>query len=161
MPSFDVVSEVDMQEARNAVDQANREIGTRFDFKGSDSRIEQNDASLVIYAEDEFKAGQVKDILEAKLVKRGIDIGCLEYAKPEKASGDRVRQQVSVKQGIEQDTSRKIVKLIKAAKLKVQASIQGDKLRVTGKKRDDLQAVIAMLREEKLGLPMQYVNFRD
>lgn len=161
MPSFDVVSEVDTQEVRNAVEQANREIGTRFDFKGSDSRIEQKDDTLVIYSDDDFKAGQVRDILQNKLAKRHVDVGSLEFGVIEKAGGDAVRQEVLVRQGINQELSKKIVKLIKSSKSKVQASIQGEKVRVTGKKRDDLQAVMAMLREQELGLPLQFNNFRD
>jgi uncharacterized protein YajQ (UPF0234 family) len=161
MPSFDVVSEVDMVEVRNAVDQANREIGARFDFKGSDTRIEQTDTKLVIQADDEFKLGQARDILEAKLAKRGVDLGSLDYGKIEKAGGDTVRQDITVRQGIDGELARRIVKLIKDAKLKVQASIQGDQIRVSGKKRDDLQTVIAMLRKQDLGLPLQYTNFRD
>jgi uncharacterized protein YajQ (UPF0234 family) len=161
MPSFDVVSEVDMVEVRNAVDQANREIGTRFDFKGSDTRIDQADAKLTVHADDEFKVGQARDILENKLAKRGVDLGSLEHGKVEKAGGDTARQDITVRQGIDADLARRIVKRIKDAKLKVQASIQGEQVRVTGKKRDDLQAVIAMLRKEDLGLPLQFTNFRD
>jgi uncharacterized protein YajQ (UPF0234 family) len=161
MPSFDVVSEVDMQEVRNAVDQANREISNRFDFKGTDARVEQAEARLTVFADDEFKVGQAVDILQNKLAKRDVDIGCLDPGKVEKAGGDKARQEITVRQGIDTDLARKIVKLIKDRKLKVQASIQGDKVRVTGKKRDDLQSVIGMLREQPLGLPLQYTNFRD
>jgi len=161
MPSFDVVSEVDTQEVRNALEQANREIGTRFDFKGSDSRIEQKDDTLVIYSDDDFKAGQVRDILQNKLAKRKVDVASLEFGSIEKAGGDTVRQEVKVRQGIDQELSKKIVKLIKSSKLKVQASIQGEKVRVSGKKRDDLQSVMALLREQELGLPLQFNNFRD
>jgi uncharacterized protein YajQ (UPF0234 family) len=161
MPSFDVVSEVDMVEVRNAVDQANREIGTRFDFKGSDARIEQAEAKLTIHADDEFKVGQARDILETKLAKRGVDLGSLDRGQVEKAGGDKARQEIAVRQGIDADLARRIVKRIKDAKLKVQASIQGEQVRVTGKKRDDLQEVIAMLRKEELGLPLQFTNFRD
>jgi len=161
MPSFDVVSEVDTQEVRNAVEQANREIGTRFDFKGSDSRIEQKDNLLVIYSDDEFKAGQVRDILQNRLAKRKVDVAALDYGPVEKAGGDTVRQEIAVRQGIDQDTSKKIVKMIKSSKLKVQASIQGEKVRVSGKKRDDLQSLMALLRKQELGLPLQFNNFRD
>jgi hypothetical protein len=161
MPSFDVVSEVDVQEVRNAVDQANREISTRFDFKGSDARVEHNDARLVVYADDEFKVNQAREVLVAKLAKRKVDIGCLDAGKVEKASGDTARQEIAVRQGIDTDLARLLVKRIKEAKLKVQASIQGDQVRVAGKKRDDLQEVIALLRKGDWGLPLQYVNFRD
>jgi len=161
MPSFDIVSEVDTQEVRNALEQANREIGTRFDFKGSDSRIEQKDDLLVIYSDDEFKAGQVRDILQNRLAKRKVDVAVLDYGPVEKAGGGTVRQEITVRQGIDQETGKKIVKMIKSAKLKVQASIQGEKLRVSGKKRDDLQSVMALLRKQDTGLPLQFNNFRD
>jgi len=161
MPSFDVVSEVNMQEVRNAVDQANREISTRFDFKGSDARVEQNEARLTLHADDEFKVDQARDILENRLVKRGVDIGCLDRGKVESTPTGKARQEFTVRQGIDADTARKLVKLIKETKIKVQAAIQGEQVRVTGKKRDDLQAIIAALREAKLDLPLQYINFRD
>ena len=161
MPSFDVVSEVDMQEVRNAADQANREISNRFDFKGSDARAEQQEGKLILFADDEFKIGQARDILQLKLSKRGVDIGCLQADKVEIVGGNKARQEMTVRQGIDTELAKKIVKLIKDSKLKVQAAIQGDRLRVTGKKRDDLQAVIAFLRQQKLGLPLQYINFRE
>lgn len=160
MPSFDIVSEVNLHEVANAVDQANREVGTRFDFKGTDAHLELADDKVTLLAQVEFQLQQMRDILETKLVKRGVDIGCLEVADPV-TSGNRARQEITVRQGIDQDQARKIVKLIKESKLKVQASIQGDQVRVNGKKRDDLQSVIALLREAKLELPLQYVNFRD
>ncbi len=160
MPSFDVVSEVDMHELANAVDQANREVDTRFDFKGSDARFELSGAEITLAAENEFQLQQMMDILQKKMVKRGVDIACLDISEPE-ASGMRARQKVSVRQGVDKDTARKIVKLIKDMKLKVQAAIQGEQVRVTGKKRDDLQQVMAMLREQKLDLPLQFTNFRD
>ena len=160
MPSFDVVSEVDIQEVRNAVDQANREVGTRFDFKGVNAKFEQNDAEITLHAEHDFQLKQMMDIFRQKLVKRNVDIGCMESQKPE-TSLNAARQKVIIQQGIETDTARKIVKTIKASKIKVQAQIQGDQVRVTGKKRDDLQQVIALLREENFGLPLQYINFRD
>ena len=160
MPSFDAVSEVDLQEVRNAVDQANREIGTRFDFKGVDAKFEQSDAEITLRAEVEFQLQQMMDILEKKLVKRKIDIGCMDIKEPE-TSLNAARQHVTIRQGIDTDTCKKMVKAIKAAKLKVQAQIQGDQVRVTGKKRDDLQQVIALLRESDFGLPLQYINFRD
>ena len=161
MPSFDVVSEVDWQEVRNAVDQANREIGTRFDFKGSDARIERAEGLLTLHADDEFKVSQVRDILRSKLSKRTIDITCLDEQAVEKAAGGKARQEIRVRHGVDMDLARKIVKLIKDAKLKVQAAIQGEQVRVSGKNRDDLQAVMAMLRKQELGLPLQFTNFRD
>jgi uncharacterized protein YajQ (UPF0234 family) len=160
MPSFDVVSEVDLQEVRNAVDQANREVGTRFDFKGSDARFSVDAGSVTLEAENEFQLEQMTDILHKKLAKRGVDVGCLDAARPEVAN-QRARQSVTVRQGIETDLARRIVKDIKATKLKVQAQIQGEQVRVTGKNRNDLQSIIAMLRQAELGLPLQYINFRD
>lgn len=160
MPSFDIVSEVDRHEVNNAVDQANREIGARFDFKGSDAKIEYVENSLKLEAQNEFQIDQMRDILEKKLAKRGVDLTALKADKIEE-TGTRARQKIEVRQGIDQDTGRKIVKLIKESKLKVQASIQGDQLRVTGKKRDDLQEAIALLRKSDVGLPLQYQNFRD
>jgi len=160
MPSFDIVSEFDMHEASNAVDQANREVSTRFDFKGSNARYEQKDAVITIAAEVEFQLQQMLDILQNKLTKRGIDIACLEISDPQ-VSGKTATQTVTLKQGLDTPLAKKIVKLIKNRKLKVQAAIQGEKVRVTGKKRDDLQQVMQMLREEKLGMPLQFNNFRD
>ena len=160
MPSFDVVSEVDMHEVTNAVDQANREVSTRFDFKGSNARYELNESVVTMKAESEFQLQQMLDILQTKLSRRGVDITCLELGDPQQ-SGKEVRLEVTIRQGLDSELSKKIVKLIKDAKLKVQAAIQGDKVRVNGKKRDDLQQVIAMLKEAKLDLPLQYNNFRD
>ncbi len=160
MPSFDVVSEVNDHELTNAVDQANREIANRYDFKGSDARVAQSGHQLTLDAESEFQIDQMTDILYKKLSGRRIDIGCLEAGKVE-MSGKRARQVLTVRQGIDKDLGRKIGKRIKDSKLKVQAAIQGDQIRVTGKKRDDLQQVIALLREADLGLPLQFVNFRD
>jgi len=160
MPSFDVVSEVDMHELSNAVDQANREVNTRFDFKGSDAKFEQVGAELTLTAQSEFQLEQMMDILRIKMVKRGVDINSLEVGKPETANM-RARQKVTVRQGIDKELAKKIVKLVKDSRLKVQSAIQGDQVRVTGKKRDDLQQVMAMLKEQKLGLPLQYTNFRD
>ncbi len=160
MPSFDVVSEVDLQEVRNAVDQANREVGQRFDFKGSDARFELAGEQITMHAENEFQLKQMLDILHNKLVKRSVDIGCLEIKDPE-TSLHAARQAVIVRQGIETDTAKRMVKDVKSAKLKVQAQIQGDQVRVTGKKRDDLQEVISLLRAADYGLPLQYINFRD
>lgn len=160
MPSFDVVSEVDLQEVNNAVDQANRELGTRFDFRGVDAKFERNDSEIKMTASADFQLAQMLDILQSKLVKRGIDIKVLEIKEPE-ASGKLVNQVVIVRQGIEKDLARKIVKLIKDQKMKVQSAIQGEKVRVTGKKRDDLQEVIALLKDSDIDLPLQYENFRD
>ncbi|MEJ2619341.1 MAG: YajQ family cyclic di-GMP-binding protein [Candidatus Thiodiazotropha sp.] len=160
MPSFDIVSEVDLQEVRNAVDQANREIGTRFDFKGIDAQFEQNESEIKLKAEQEFQLKQMMDILRQKLVKRGVDVAAMDVKEPE-TSLNAARQAVLIKQGIEADVAKKMVKQIKASKLKVQAQIQGDQLRVTGKKRDDLQQVITIMRESDYGLPLQYQNFRD
>lgn len=160
MPSFDVVSEVDLQEVRNAVDQANREVGTRFDFKGSDASYTLEGGTVNLQAESEFQLEQMTDILHKKLVKRSVDIACLEAGKVEVAN-NRARQSVSIRQGIDTDTARRIVKDIKGTKLKVQAQIQGEQVRVSGKSRNDLQSVIALLRKSELGLPLQYINFRD
>jgi len=160
MPSFDVVSDFDSHEARNAVDQANREVSTRFDFKGTGSKYELDGEVILMTTQSDFQLKQMLDILHQKLAKRGVDIGCLEEQDPE-FSGNEARQKIIMRRGIDTDRARKLVKDIKATKLKVQAAIQGDKLRVTGKKRDDLQAVIAMLRDKDIGLPLQYENFRD
>ena len=162
MPSFDVVSEVDFQEVRNAVDQANREIGNRYDFKGGNTRVEQEKDKLTVFADDDFKVGQARDILEARLAKRDIDLGCLVRHEVQKSSGDKARQDIDVRHGIDAELSKRIVKDIKASKHKVQAAIQGDRVRISGKKRDDLQEVIEMMRGNKsIGLPLQYINFRD
>lgn len=160
MPSFDIVSEVDMHEVTNAVDQANREIKTRFDFKGSNARFEKSDNEITMKAEAEFQLQQMLDILQSKLNKRGVDILCLDVEDPELV-GKEARQKAILRQGLDADLSRKVVKLIKDKKMKVQAAIQGEKVRVTGKKRDDLQEVISMLKEAKLGMPLQFNNFRD
>ena len=160
MPSFDVVSEIDMHETTNAVDQANREVGNRFDFKGTDSRYVLEDTQITLHSQSDFQLRQMLDILQSKLSKRGIDIACLKIEDPE-ISGKTARQRIALRQGIDQETARGIIRLIKDSKLKVQAAIQGDKLRITGKKRDDLQAVIALLRANPVDLPLQYVNFRD
>jgi len=160
MPSFDVVSEIDMHEAANAVDQANREVGTRFDFKGTDSKFEQNEAEITLISTSDFQLKQMLDMLQTKLAKRGIDIACMDIKEPE-MTGQQARQLTTLRQGIESDLAKKVVKIIKEKKLKVQAAIQGDKVRVTGKKRDDLQQVMSVLREAKLDMPLQYNNFRD
>jgi uncharacterized protein YajQ (UPF0234 family) len=160
MPSFDVVSEIDHHELKNALDQANREIGTRYDFKGSNARIEQAGNALTLEAESEFQIKQMVPILKEKMSKRGIDVDCLDFADIVEMN-KRARQQVTVREGLETDLARKMVKLIKDRKLKVQAAIQGEQLRVSGKKRDDLQQVMSVLREAKLGIPLQFNNFRD
>lgn len=161
MPSFDVVSEVDKQEVRNAIEQTNKEVTNRFDFKGSDARIEHNDYALTLFADDEFKLSQVIDIMSTKLVKRGIDLKCLDYGKIEKVTGNKVKQLITVKVGIDSDLAKRVVKLIKDSKLKVQASIQGESVRVSGAKRDVLQETIALLRKTDWGFPLQFQNFRD
>jgi hypothetical protein len=160
MPSFDVVSEIDHHELKNALDQANREIGTRYDFKGSNAGIEQSGNALTLEAESEFQIKQMTPILKEKMSKRGIDVDCLEFADIVEMN-KRARQSVTVREGLDKDLARKMVKLIKDSKLKVQAAVQGEQLRVTGKKRDDLQQVMALLREAKLDIPLQFNNFRD
>lgn len=160
MPSFDVVSEVDLQEVRNAVDQANREIGTRFDFKGVDAHFELSGSEVQLRADTEFRLGQMRDILSQKLVKRRVDLDCLEPKDPQ-ISLNAAKQQLLIRQGIDTDLARKLVKAVKDTKLRVQAQIQGDQLRVSGNKRDDLQQVIATLRSGDWGLPLQFSNFRD
>jgi len=161
MPSFDIVSDVNQVEVRNAVDQANKEIGNRFDFKGSDARVEYNDKTLTLFADDEFKLKQVTDILMGKLAKRQVDVRSLKFEDPEKVSGNKVKQAVAVRTGVEQELAKKIVRLLKDNKLKVQGSIQGDTVRVSGPKRDDLQTAIALLRKSITDFPLQYQNFRD
>lgn len=161
MPSFDVVSEANIVEVRNAVDQANKEISTRFDFKGSDARIEQKERELTAFADAEFQLGQVRDVLTNKLVKRSVDVRFLDTGKIEKIGGDKVKQVIKIKNGIESDAAKKIVRIIKDSKMKVQAGIQGDAVRITGAKRDDLQAAMALLRKEVSELPLEFNNFRD
>ncbi len=160
MPSFDVVSEVDLQEVRNAVDQANREVSTRFDFKGVDARFELNRAEVLLRAQEAFQLDQMVDILRQKLAKRKVDLACMELGRQETAL-NAARQPVTIRQGIDADTAKRMVKAIKGGKLKVQAQVQGEQVRVTGKKRDDLQQAIALLKGEDYGLPLQFVNFRD
>jgi hypothetical protein len=160
MPSFDVVSEVDLQEVRNAVDQANREVTTRFDFKGVSASFELQGAEITLRAEQDFQLKQMRDILRQKLVKRDVDVGSMEVGSSE-TSLNAARQQVTMKQGIATDQAKRMIKAIKSAKIKVQAQIQGDQLRVTGKSRDDLQQVIALLKGGDYGLPLQFNNFRD
>ncbi|MCB1983929.1 MAG: YajQ family cyclic di-GMP-binding protein [Burkholderiales bacterium] len=161
MPSFDIVSEVDGHEVRNAVDQTNKEVGSRFDFKGSDARVEQADLQLSVYADDEFKLEQIQDILRTKLTKRKIDVRCLEKGHIEKVSGNKVKQEVTVKTGLETELAKKIIKILKENKLKVQASIQGDSVRVSGVKKDVLQEAIQIVKKVITDFPLQYQNFRD
>ena len=161
MPSFDIVSQVDKQELRNAVDQANKEISTRFDFKGSDARVELAEYQLTLYADDEFKLGQVNDILLAKLAKRGVDVRCLERGKVEAIGGNKVKQVVTVRVGVDSDLAKRIVKLVKDSKLKVQASVQGDAVRVSGAKKDLLQEAIQLVRKSVTDFPLQFTNYRD
>ncbi|MFM8466629.1 MAG: YajQ family cyclic di-GMP-binding protein [Oxalobacteraceae bacterium] len=161
MPSFDVVSEANQVEVKNAVDQANKEIGTRFDFKGSDARIEQKERELTAYADSDFQLGQVRDVLTSKMTKRNVDVRFLDIGKIEKIGGDKVKQVIKVKNGIESEDAKKIQRIIKDSKIKVQASIQGDTLRVQGAKRDDLQATIALLKKDVTDLPLEFNNFRD
>lgn len=160
MPSFDVVSEVDMHEVTNAIDQANREVTNRFDFKGANAKYEHDGGLVTLKAEAELQLKQMLDILRLKLTKRDIDIACLKIDDVE-ISGRRAHQLVTLRQGLDTLLAKKIVKMIKDAKLKVQAAIQGEKVRVSGKKRDDLQQVISLLKDAKLDLPLQYINFRD
>jgi len=160
MPSFDIISEFDIHEAKNAVDQANKEVTTRFDFKGTDSNFDINDTTIVMESQSTFQLQQMFSVLCSKLTKRGIDIACMELGDA-KGSGKLMRQEVQLKQGIESVLAKKIVKLIKDNKLKVQTAIQGKKLRVTGKNRDDLQATIQFLRASNLEQPLQFDNFRD
>lgn len=161
MPSFDVVSQVDRQEVKNAVDQANKEVTNRFDFKGSDARVEQAELVLTVFADDEFKLGQVLDVLRGRMSKRNIDVRSLELGAVEKISGDKVKRAVTVKVGVPQDKGKQIQKLLKDAKLKVAASIQGDAVRISGAKKDDLQAAIQLVRTSVADLPLQFTNFRD
>ncbi|OUS24388.1 YajQ family cyclic di-GMP-binding protein [Gammaproteobacteria bacterium 45_16_T64] len=160
MPSFDVVSELDLHEVSNAVDQATREVSTRFDFKGTKARFELNESVVTLYAEAEFQLQQLMDILEGKLIKRGVDIACMEKSDPD-VNVSEARQTATLRQGLESLQAKQLVKMIKEAKLKVQAAIQGEKVRITGKKRDDLQAAIAVLKDAEFEMPLQYNNFRD
>jgi uncharacterized protein YajQ (UPF0234 family) len=161
MPSFDAVCKPDLVELRNAVDQANKEISNRFDFKGSDARFELKELELTAYADDEFKLGQVRDVLMAKLAKRGVDPRLLDFGKPEKIGGDKLKQLIKVRSGIEAVLAKRMVAMIKEAKLKVTASIQGDAVRVSGAKKDTLQDAIALLRAGVTEVPLIFENFRD
>ena len=161
MPSFDTVSEANMVEVKNAIDQANKEISNRFDFKGSDARIEQKERELTAFADAEFQLEQLREVMLNKLSKRGVDVRFLDNGKIEKIGGDKIKQVIKIKNGIETEDAKKIVRVIKDSKLKVQASIQGDAVRVTGAKRDDLQAAMAMLKKDIKDLPLEFNNFRD
>jgi hypothetical protein len=161
MPSFDIVSEVNKVELKNAVDQSMKEIANRFDFKGSDARVEQSELSITLYADDEFKLGQVRDLFVGKASKRGIDVRTLDTKNMEKIGGTKVKQQIVVKEGIEQEIGKKIVRLLKDSKMKVQGSIQGDAVRISGAKKDDLQAAMQLVRTSVEEIPVQFQNFRD
>jgi uncharacterized protein YajQ (UPF0234 family) len=161
MPSFDIVSQVNEQEVKNAVEQTNKEVTNRYDFKGSDARVEQNELDLTVFADDEFKLGQVMDVLRGRLAKRNVDVRCLEAGTIEKISGDKVKQPVKIRVGVPQDKGKEIQKLIKDSKLKVQGSIQGDAVRVSGAKRDELQNAIQLVKKSVTDLPLQFINFRD
>ncbi len=161
MPSFDIVSKTDLNEVENALNNVRREIETRYDFKGSNCSIEQAESVLTIHADDELKLKQMHELLQGHLTRRKVDAAVLDYKEPERAAGQSVRQQVIVREGIEKDLAKKLVKQIKGSKIKVQVAIQGDELRVTGKKRDDLQEVIAFCKGLDFEMPLQYINFRD
>ncbi len=161
MPSFDITSEVNKVELKNAIEQCNKEIANRFDFKGSDARIEQSELTLTVYADDEFKLKQLMDVFTGKCAKRGVDVRALEPKDAEKIGGDKIKQTVEVKNGIESEKAKKIVKLIKDSKMKVQASIQGTAVRVAGAKKDDLQAAIQLVKKSVSDIPLQFQNFRD
>ena len=161
MPSFDIVSEANMVEVKNALDTANKEIANRYDFKGSDARIEQKELELTVFADDDFKLGQVREVMHNKFAKRGVDVRFLDMGSVEKIGGDKVKQKITVKKGIEQAVAKKIVQLFKDAKLKVSASIQGEAVRVTGAKKDILQEAIALVRAKVTDVPVAFQNFRD
>ena len=161
MPSFDIVSEVNQVELKNAIDQTNKEITNRFDFKGSDARVELVDKALTVFADDDFKIAQVYDVLIGKMTKRNVDVRALQRAKSEKIGGDKMKQVITVKVGVDQELGKRIQRMVKDSKLKVQASIQGDVVRVSGAKRDDLQQVITMMKKNVTDYPLQFANFRD
>lgn len=161
MPSFDVVCEPNMVEMRNAIEQTNKEISTRFDFKGSDARVEQKEFEITVYADSEFQLNQVRDIMTNRLAKRNVDVRSIEDGKVEKIGGDKVKETLRVRNGLETPDAKKMVKIIKDSKLKVQASIQGDSLRVTGAKKDLLQETMAILKKEVKDIPLEFNNFRD
>lgn len=161
MPSFDIVCEPNAVEVKNAIEQANKEIANRFDFKGSDARIEQKELELTAFADSDFKLGQVRDVLMSKFAKRGVDARFLKLDDPEKIGGDKVKQKMTVKKGVDQDLAKRVVKLMKDSKLKVTASIQGDVVRVSGAKKDNLQEAIQLVRASVSDVPLSYQNFRD
>ena len=161
MPSFDIVSEVDKQEIKNVTEQVNREVSTRFDFKGSDARIQQEDYKLTVYADDAFKIGQILDILMNKATKRGVDVRCMDKGETEKITGNKAKQTITIKVGVEINLAKRIVKIIKESKLKVQASIQGETVRISGKKRDALQDTMTLMKKSISEFPLQFQNFRD
>ena len=161
MPSFDIMCEANAVEVKNAIEQANKEIANRFDFKGSDARIEQAELVLSVFADDEFKLGQVTDVLRGRLAKRNVDVRCLEQGAVEKISGDKVKRPLTLKVGIPVERGKQIQKLVKDSKLKVAASIQGDAVRISGTKKDDLQAAIQLVRKSVTDIPIQFINFRD
>ena len=161
MPSFDIVSNTDLAEVDNAINNLMREVGQRYDFKGSSARVERAEAVLTIHADDDLKLKQIQELLKGHLTRRGVEAGVLDFKTPEKAAGQAVRQEVVVRQGIGKDLAKSLVKDIKSAKIKVQVAVQGDELRVTGKKRDDLQAVIAHVKSLDTEQPLQFINFRD
>lgn len=161
MPSFDIVSKTDLAEVANAIQNVMREVGQRFDFKGSKSRVDLADSVLTLMADDELKLKQMHELLQGHLQRRGVDIACLDYAEPERASGNMVRQLVTIREGLDREMASKITKAIKSSKMKVQAAVQGDEVRISGKKRDDLQSAMQLVKDLKIELPLQYVNFRD
>lgn len=161
MPSFDIVCEANMVEVKNAVDQANKEITNRFDFKGTNARIEQKERELTAFADSDFQLSQMRDVLTNKMTKRSVDVRFLDVGDVEKIGGDKVKQVIKVRNGIEQEQSKKIVRLLKDAKIKVTSSIQGEAVRVAGTKRDDLQAAIALVRKDITEVPLAFQNFRD
>ena len=161
MPSFDIVSDINKVELKNALEQSNKEITNRFDFKGSDARIEQKELELTVYADSAFQLKQVMDLFQIKCAKRGLDVRSLDPQDPQKIGGDKIKQLVKVKEGIEQELGKKIVKTIKEAKLKVQASIQGNAVRISGAKKDELQEAMALVRKSVTDVPVQFNNFRD
>ncbi len=161
MPTFDIVSKTDLAEVANAIQNVMREIGQRFDFKGSKSRVDLTDNVLTLMADDELKLKQMHELLQGHLQRRGVDIACLDYGEAERASGNMVRQLVSIREGLDREMASKITKAIKSSKMKVQAAVQGDEVRISGKKRDDLQSAMQLVKDLKMELPLQYVNFRD
>ncbi len=161
MPSFDVLSEVDLVALRNAVDVANRKITNRYDFKGTDARVEQSDKLLTLFGDNDFQLDQMKAILLPEMTSKKVDVRCLDYGDLQKVGGNKVKQEVKVRVGVEQELAKKIVRLLKDSKMKVQAAIQGDSIRVSGAKRDTLQEAIALIRKEVTDFPLQFGNFRD